>query len=290
MRQVILDTETTGLSVTDKHRLTEIGCLELIDRQLTGKTFQTYLDPEREIDKGAALVTGLTREFLTGKPKFKDIVDEFLAFIEGAELIIHNAPFDIGFLDYELSLIQHPWQSVTKKTTVLDTLTFARKKYPGQRNSLDALCKRLNIDNTNRKYHGALLDSEILAKVYLSMTAGQTTLDNDIMSSSTNNGINSIRNNSANNEMNGDQINTRNNATTNNGITSDTTIISGISISSTSNISGISGVGLAASANKITKTWDLNVLKATSEELLEHQEYLKLLDEKSNNNCKWPKD
>lgn len=175
MRQIVLDTETTGLSPEKGHRLTEIGCLELYNRQLTGAKFHTYVNPEREIDEGAKAVTGLTEEFLADKPKFIEVVEPFLDFIDGAELIIHNAPFDVGFINHELSLCRHPWGHVEKRTTVLDTLVIARKLHPGQRNNLDALCQRYKIDNTHRTYHGALLDAEILAEVYLQMTAGQTT-------------------------------------------------------------------------------------------------------------------
>lgn len=176
MRQIVLDTETTGLSAAQGHRITEIGCLELINRRITGKTFQSYLNPEREVDPSAMHITGLTNEFLRDKPKFVEVVDKFLEFVEGAELIIHNAPFDLSFINHELNLINHPWKSITSKTTVLDTLVLARELYPGQRNNLDALCKRLGVNNTNRKYHGALLDSEILAQVYLVMTRGQSDL------------------------------------------------------------------------------------------------------------------
>lgn len=177
MRQIILDTETTGLSAQHGHRLTEIGLLELIDRKLTGRTFQTYLNPERELDAKAAEITGLSWAMLKDKPKFTHIADEFINFIDGAELVIHNAPFDLGFLDHELGLINHPWGKITGKLSVIDTLILSRDIHPGQRNSLDALCKRYNIDNSHRTKHGALLDAEILAHVYLAMTAGQTSLD-----------------------------------------------------------------------------------------------------------------
>lgn len=176
IRQIILDTETTGLEPTKGHRLIEIGCLEMINRRLTGKTFQSYINPEREVDPGAFAVSGISSEFLRDKPKFTEIVDDFLAFIKDAELIIHNAPFDLGFINHELSLMSHPWGSLDDYVQVIDTLLMARKLHPGQKNNLDALCKRYNIDNSHRIYHGALLDSEILAKVYLQMTAGQTML------------------------------------------------------------------------------------------------------------------
>jgi len=175
-RQVILDTETTGLEPTKGHRLTEIGCLEMINRRLTGRRFQTYINPEREVDKGAVEVSGLTTEFLRDKPKFSEIVEEFLAFLRepNTELIIHNASFDLGFLNHELGLLNHPWRPLENHLGVIDTLLMARRLHPGQRNNLDALCARYKIDNTHRQYHGALLDSELLAKVYLAMTAGQT--------------------------------------------------------------------------------------------------------------------
>ena len=177
MRQIVLDTETTGLKPEDGHRIVEIGCVEIINRTITGKTFQTYLDPEREPDEETLKITGLTSEFLKGKPKFIDIVDDFLNFIAGAELIIHNAPFDLGFLNNELKLINHARRIVNQEVSIFDTLILARRKHPGQKNNLDALCTRYNIDNSHREYHGALLDAKILAKLYLAMTAGQTSFD-----------------------------------------------------------------------------------------------------------------
>ena len=178
MRQVILDTETTGLDPAKGHRLTEIGCLEMINRRLTGRKFHTYINPEREIEKEASAITGLTWEFLSDKPKFSAVVDQFLDFIQAprTELIIHNAPFDLGFLNHELFLLHHPWSPLEKYLNVIDTLVMARSLHPGQRNNLDILCKRYNIDNSHREYHGALLDAELLAKVYLAMTAGQTSM------------------------------------------------------------------------------------------------------------------
>ncbi|KFN41269.1 DNA polymerase III subunit epsilon [Arenimonas oryziterrae] len=173
MRQVVLDTETTGLSWEKGNRVVEIGCIELLERRPTGKHFQRYLNPDREMEPGAQEVTGLTRDFLSDKPRFGQVVDEFLDFIRGAELIIHNANFDVGFLDYELSLAGAHFGRIRDHAAVLDTLALARERYPGQRNSLDALCKRLDVDNGHRKLHGALLDAELLAEVYLSMTAGQ---------------------------------------------------------------------------------------------------------------------
>jgi len=175
-RQIVLDTETTGLNPKEGHRIIEIGCVELINRRLTGNHFHVYINPEREIDQGAIDVHGITNEFLQDKPKFKDIVDDYAGFTEGAELIIHNAPFDIGFLNHELSLIAGETRRIETLSTVFDTLAFARKKHPGARNTLDALCKRYGIDNSHRELHGALLDAEILADVYLLMTGGQSSL------------------------------------------------------------------------------------------------------------------
>jgi len=177
LRQVVLDTETTGLNPREGHRIIEIGCVELIDRRLTNNSFHVYINPDRVIDDGAIEVHGITNEFLQDKPRFEDIVDDYLAFTEGAELIIHNAPFDVGFLNHEFSLLKgRNTLKVKDKSTVFDTLPFARKKHPGARASLDALCKRYGIDNSHRELHGALLDAEILAEVYLSMTGGQFSL------------------------------------------------------------------------------------------------------------------
>jgi DNA polymerase-3 subunit epsilon len=173
MRQVILDTETTGIRVEEGHRIIEIGCIEMIDRKLTGKHFHYYLNPEREVEAGALAVHGLTNEFLKDKPVFRALVKEFMDFINDAELIIHNAPFDVGFLNNELFLTRQPWKTITDYCSVLDTLPIARQKHPGQRNSLDALCKRYAVDNTKRELHGALLDANLLAQVYLAMTGGQ---------------------------------------------------------------------------------------------------------------------
>jgi DNA polymerase-3 subunit epsilon len=173
MRQVVLDTETTGLSWERGHRVVEIGCIELLERRPTGRRFQRYLNPGREMELGAQEVTGLTLEFLSDKPRFEQVAIEFLDFIRGAELLIHNAEFDLGFLDYELSLLGEGYGRVRDHAAVLDTLALARERFPGQRNSLDALCRRLGVDNAHRTLHGALLDAELLAEVYLSMTAGQ---------------------------------------------------------------------------------------------------------------------
>ncbi len=177
MRQVILDTETTGLSAEQGHRIIEIGCVELINRRVTGKTFHTYLQPDRKVDEGAMRVHGITDEFLQDKRRFKDIVEEFKAFIKGAQLIIHNAPFDVSFIENEFKLVKDKaWKNLSLHCDIFDTLVFARQKHPGQRNNLDALCKRYNVNNENREKHGALLDSLILADVYLAMTGGQETL------------------------------------------------------------------------------------------------------------------
>jgi DNA polymerase III subunit epsilon len=177
MRQIVLDTETTGLEVRQGHRLVEIACVEMVERRLTGRHYQTYLNPERAIDEGARLVTGIEDEFLLDKPFFADVVDDFLAFIDGAELIIHNASFDIGFLDAELARLGTGAGTIGDRCRVLDTLVMARERYPGQRNSLDALCKRLGVDNSRRDLHGGLIDAQLLADVYLGMTSGQVAFD-----------------------------------------------------------------------------------------------------------------
>ncbi|MBV1880494.1 MAG: DNA polymerase III subunit epsilon [Pseudomonadales bacterium] len=176
MRQVVLDTETTGLEHTQGHRIIEIGCVEMVDRKLTGRTYHQYVNPERQIDDGAMEVHGITNEFLADKPPFLSIASEFVEFISGAELVIHNAPFDVGFMDSEFKLGGREFSPTATFCTVLDTLVLARAKHPGQKNSLDALCKRYGVNNDHRDLHGALLDSEILADVYLAMTGGQTTL------------------------------------------------------------------------------------------------------------------
>ena len=178
MRQIVLDTETTGLEPSLGHRIIEIGCVEMINRRPSGKTFQYYLNPQREVDPGAQEVHGLSNEFLEDKPLFADIAGEFLEFVQGAELIIHNAPFDIGFLNKELELAAND-RRIEDVCNVMDTLVLARSMHPGQRNSLDALCKRYQVDNSNREMHGALLDARILADVYLSMTGGQAALSLD---------------------------------------------------------------------------------------------------------------
>ncbi|MCH9756003.1 MAG: DNA polymerase III subunit epsilon [Gammaproteobacteria bacterium] len=175
MRQIILDTETTGLGHASGHRIIEIGCLELIDRSLTGEQFHVYLNPDRAIDPGAMKVHGIKNEFLVDKPRFADILEDFLSFVKDAELIIHNAPFDMGFLNAELKRAKYP-KTLEEHCGVFDTLVLAKEKHPGQRNNLDALCKRYDVVNSHRKLHGALLDSELLALVYLAMTGGQASL------------------------------------------------------------------------------------------------------------------
>ena len=176
-RQIVLDTETTGLEPSQGHRIIEIGCVELVNRRLTGKHYHQYIQPEREIDQGALEVHGISNEFLSDKPLFANVMEEFLDFIDGAELIIHNAPFDIGFIDHELKLAGSKVKKTSSICGVIDSLLLARKKHPGQKNNLDALCRRYGIDNSHREKHGALLDAEILADVYLMMTGGQTDLN-----------------------------------------------------------------------------------------------------------------
>lgn len=184
MRQIVLDTETTGLETSQDHRIIEIGCVELVNRKLTGKHYHQYINPQRNVDEGALQVHGISDEFLADKPLFENIIDDFLAFLGDAELVIHNAPFDVGFIDHELSkLPKHP-KSITDLCHVVDTLALARNKHPGQRNNLDALCKRYAVDNSQRDLHGALLDAEILADVYLVMTGGQVNLNINDQSSS----------------------------------------------------------------------------------------------------------
>ncbi|WP_285259159.1 DNA polymerase III subunit epsilon [Halopseudomonas bauzanensis] len=176
MREIVLDTETTGIEVREGHRIIEIGCVELLDRRLTGRHFHVYINPQREVEEGAFAVHGISDAFLADKPLFSDVVDDFIAFIKGARLVIHNAAFDVGFIDAELQLLGGRHGQVVDHCSVVDTLRIARDKHPGQRNSLDALCKRYGVDNSQRDLHGALLDAEILADVYLIMTGGQTAL------------------------------------------------------------------------------------------------------------------
>lgn len=175
-RQIVLDTETTGLNVAEGHRIIEIGGVEVVDRRITGVHFHQYFNPERAIEAGALEVHGISEEFLADKPRFGEVAEELIAFVSGAELVIHNAPFDVGFLDQELSRVAGAG-TVGDLCTVLDTLALARELHPGQRNSLDALCTRYGVDDSGRQLHGALLDAQILADVYLAMTGGQATLD-----------------------------------------------------------------------------------------------------------------
>ncbi|MDF0750365.1 DNA polymerase III subunit epsilon [Marinobacter sp. 71-i] len=178
MRQIVLDTETTGIDPAEGHRIIEIGCVEVIERQITGRHYHVYINPEREVEAEAITIHGITNEFLVDKPKFADIADEFFEFIKGAELVIHNAAFDIGFMDSEFARLK-PVRKTADHCGVVDSLAIARKKHPGQKNNLDALCKRYGVDNSNRDLHGALLDAEILADVYLLLTGGQTALSLD---------------------------------------------------------------------------------------------------------------
>jgi DNA polymerase-3 subunit epsilon len=176
MRQIVLDTETTGLSTKHGHRIIEVGCVELVNRRLTGREFHRFLNPDRDIDEGAEAVHGISRTDLEGEARFPEIVDELLEFLSGSQLVIHNATFDIGFLEHELKLMKHPKARMEHHASVLDTLALARELHPGQRNSLDALCKRYEVDASKRDVHGALIDAELLARVYLAMTGGQTAL------------------------------------------------------------------------------------------------------------------
>lgn len=179
MRQIVLDTETTGLSTAQGHRVIEIGCVELVNRRLTGREYHRFLNPDRDIDEGAERVHGISRADLEGQPRFPEVVDELLDFLRDSELVIHNAVFDVGFLENELDLMKHPKPAITDHAMVLDTLTLAREIHPGQRNSLDALCKRYEVDASKRDVHGALIDAELLARVYLAMTGGQAALSLD---------------------------------------------------------------------------------------------------------------
>ncbi|OUD13174.1 DNA polymerase III subunit epsilon [Thioflexithrix psekupsensis] len=178
MRQIVLDTETTGLDPAQGHRIIEIGCVEMVNRRLTQRHFHYYLQPDRQIDAGAMAVHGITHEFLQDKPRFADIVAAFMDFVKDAELIIHNAPFDVGFINAELARLNQDWPKINEYCAIIDTLSMARKRHPGQKNNLDALCKRYQVNNEQRTLHGALLDAEILAEVYLAMTGGQVSLLN----------------------------------------------------------------------------------------------------------------
>jgi DNA polymerase-3 subunit epsilon len=176
MRQIVLDTETTGLEPSKGHRIIEIGCVEIVNRRITNNTYHQFIQPDRGIDEGAFEVHGISTEFLADKPRFADIVEDFMAFVNGAELVIHNAPFDVGFINHELAMLDPVWGKVSDHCQITDSLLMARKKHPGQKNNLDALCKRYTVNNSKRELHGALLDAELLAEVYLRMTGGQENL------------------------------------------------------------------------------------------------------------------
>ena len=236
MRQIALDTETTGLNPDDGHRIIEIGCIELVNRRLTGKTFHVFCDPEREVEQAALQVHGITNDFLRDKPKFAAIENDLMQFIDGAELIIHNAPFDVGFLEHEFKLAGNIKRKLRHYCAIVDTLPLARKLHPGQRNSLDALCKRYSVDNTHRDLHGALLDAELLASVYLAMTGGQGTLFVDASAPR---------------------------ATTVN--------------------------KPQATVQAVANSGSVKVVATSTEELVAHDEYLKLLDKASEGNCLWRK-
>lgn len=177
MRQIVLDTETTGLEISQDHRIIEIGCVEMVNRKLTGRHYHQYINPQRNVDEGAMEVHGITDQFLADKPLFESIAADFLEFVDGADLIIHNAPFDLGFIKHEIAKLPNKIASIEKECKIIDTLALARQKHPGQKNNLDALCKRYGVDNSQRDLHGALLDAEILADVYLLMTGGQVNLN-----------------------------------------------------------------------------------------------------------------
>ena len=233
MRQIVLDTETTGLETTEGHRIIEIGAVELINRKQTDQSFHIYINPEREVDEGAASVHGMTLDDLQDKPLFKDIAEDFIQFINGAELIIHNAPFDVGFINYEFSLLEDSKTKVEEICTITDSLVVAREIHPGQRNNLDALCKRYNIDNSQRTLHGALLDAEILADVYLAMTGGQITFLAD-----------------------SNEINFKENYS-------------------------------KQKKSKRKESLQLRIVEATDKELAEHEKWLDMLDQKSENGSLW---
>ena len=175
-RQIVLDTETTGLEPSQGHRIIEIGCVEMINRRLTGNNYHQFLQPDRDIDEGAQAVHGISNEFLADKPRFPDVVKDFIEYLDGAELIIHNAPFDVGFIDHEFKLTGAEYGKVATYCTVIDTLVMARKMRPGKKNNLDVLCKEYEVNNAHRELHGALLDAELLSEVYLRMTGGQSAL------------------------------------------------------------------------------------------------------------------
>lgn len=175
-RQIVLDTETTGLEPSQGHRIIEIGCVEMINRRLTGNNYHQFIQPDREIDEGAQAVHGISNEFLADKPRFPDVIKDFIEYLDGAELIIHNAPFDVGFIDHEFKLVGDEYGKVATYCSVIDTLVMARKMRPGKKNNLDVLCKEYEVNNAHRELHGALLDAELLAEVYLRMTGGQSAL------------------------------------------------------------------------------------------------------------------
>ena len=202
MRQIVLDTETTGLATSQRHRIIEIGCIEIVNRRFTGREYHSFLNPERDIDEGAEAVHGMSRADLESQPRFSDIADEFLEFIKNGELVIHNAEFDVGFLEYELRLMKHPRAKITEHATVLDTLSIARNLHPGQRNSLDALCKRYDVDASRRNVHGALIDAELLARVYLAMTGGQAALSLDQEGATTETGTTKLDSQAPRSELN----------------------------------------------------------------------------------------
>jgi len=177
MRQIVLDTETTGLETSQDHRIIEIGCVELVGRKLTGRHYHQYVNPQRKVDVGAMEVHGITDQFLEDKPLFETVAREFLEFVDGADLVIHNAPFDVGFINHEIAKLNGAYQAIESGCRIIDTLALARQKHPGQKNNLDALCTRYGVDNSQRDLHGALLDAEILADVYLLMTGGQVNLN-----------------------------------------------------------------------------------------------------------------
>ena len=232
MRQIVLDTETTGMPVSEGHRIIEIGCLEMVNRKLTGRQFHYYLNPGREIDPGAIAVHGIQNDFLKDKPIFSHIAHEFLDFIKEAELIIHNAPFDVGFINHEFLLMHKEWKSLSEYCQIVDTLFLARRRHVGQRNTLDALCKRYHVDHSKREFHGALLDTYLLAQVFLAMTGGQSSL-----------------------------------------------------FESLSNDSSLEAEKSVQSMNHHLKTHNLLVVKASPEELDEHNQYLKQMKEKGK--CLW---
>ncbi len=252
MRQIVLDTETTGLSTSGGHRIIEIGCLELVNRRLTGREFHRFLNPERDIDEGAEAVHGISREQLETEPLFREIADDFLEFISEAELIIHNAEFDVGFLEHELKLMEHPRPRIEDHASVLDTLTLARELHPGQRNSLDALCKRYEVDASKRDVHGALIDSELLANVYLAMTGGQSSLSLDDDGRVSVSGIAAASG------------------------------AAGLGASSPSHDAGVPGAG---SGRESIRAYDLIVVRATDDELLEHESMLEKIRESGA--CVW---